>query len=219
MSETFVRLKPARAVARGRHQGVADRGDARVARPRSPACASTSRSRSRTTSRRRCSGVRGQVVLKIFGTDLDACARRWSARSEVLAAVPGIVDLDLYRDTTVPQLQIELDREALARAGIIDARTRSARFETALRRHASSTSFWRRGAPRAGARAPAARRSAPTRAASATLLVPTPDGGAPAAARARPHRRRRRAARRSTARQQPHHGAEVQRRRAATWAP
>src|SRR5439155_680213 len=30
----------------------------------------------------------------------------------------GIVDLDLYRDATVPQLQILLNREALARAGI-----------------------------------------------------------------------------------------------------
>jgi len=32
--------------------------------------------------------------------------------------VPGIVDLGLYRDASVPQLQVKLDREALSRAGI-----------------------------------------------------------------------------------------------------
>jgi cobalt-zinc-cadmium resistance protein CzcA len=35
-----------------------------------------------------------------------------------LASVPGIVDLELYRDATVPQLRVVLDRPALARAGI-----------------------------------------------------------------------------------------------------
>jgi cobalt-zinc-cadmium resistance protein CzcA len=35
-----------------------------------------------------------------------------------LASVPGIVDLGLYRDATVPQMQIRLDRDALARAGV-----------------------------------------------------------------------------------------------------
>ncbi len=80
--------------------------------------ASTSRSRSRTTSRRRVSGVRGKVVLKIFGNDLekmrDDARGRQGARSP---RCPGIVDLDLYRDSMVPQLQIVLDRAALARAG------------------------------------------------------------------------------------------------------
>jgi cobalt-zinc-cadmium resistance protein CzcA len=35
-----------------------------------------------------------------------------------LSKVPGVVDLGLYRDASVPQLQIVLDRGALARAGI-----------------------------------------------------------------------------------------------------
>src|SRR4051812_49902159 len=35
-----------------------------------------------------------------------------------LSSVAGVVDLGLYRDATVPQLQIRLDRDALARAGI-----------------------------------------------------------------------------------------------------
>jgi cobalt-zinc-cadmium resistance protein CzcA len=64
------------------------------------------------------SGVRGQVVLKIFGSNLEAMRTTLQQAKEVLASVPGIVDLDLYRDSMVPQLQIDLDRQALARAGI-----------------------------------------------------------------------------------------------------
>jgi cobalt-zinc-cadmium resistance protein CzcA len=64
------------------------------------------------------SGVRGKVVLKIFGQDLEAMRSTLERAVGVLKHVPGIVDLDLYRDTSVPQLQIKLDRKALAREGI-----------------------------------------------------------------------------------------------------
>jgi cobalt-zinc-cadmium resistance protein CzcA len=64
------------------------------------------------------SGVRGKIVLKIFGYDLEAMRATLVKASAALAKVPGIVDLDLYRDATVPQLQVELDRTALARHGI-----------------------------------------------------------------------------------------------------
>ena len=64
------------------------------------------------------SGVRGQVVLKIFGTDLDVMKGTLEQCVASLGKVPGIVDLGLYRDASVPQLQIVLDRGSLARAGI-----------------------------------------------------------------------------------------------------
>jgi cobalt-zinc-cadmium resistance protein CzcA len=64
------------------------------------------------------SGVRGQVVLKIFGTDLDVMKSTLERCVATLSKVPGVVDLDLYRDATVPQLQIVLDRGSLARSGI-----------------------------------------------------------------------------------------------------
>jgi len=68
------------------------------------------------------SGVRGQVVLKIFGTDLEVMKATLQQCLASLAKVPGAVDLDLYRDASVPQLQIVLDRQLLARAGIsVDA--------------------------------------------------------------------------------------------------
>jgi len=77
------------------------------------------------------SGVRGKIVLKVFGTDLDRMRQGLVDAREVLRSIPGVVDLDLYRDTTVPQLQIQLDRGALARAGLTvgDAQTM---VETAL---------------------------------------------------------------------------------------
>jgi len=64
------------------------------------------------------SGVRGQVVLKIFGTDLDVMKKTLEDCVATLQHVAGVVDLGLYRDASVPQLQIVLDRDALARAGI-----------------------------------------------------------------------------------------------------
>jgi len=64
------------------------------------------------------SGVRGQVVLKVFGSDLVGMKTTLQQTLPVLAKIPGVVDLELYRDATVPQLQIVLDRKALARAGI-----------------------------------------------------------------------------------------------------
>src|SRR5262249_1815672 len=68
------------------------------------------------------SGVRGQVVLKVFGTDLDGMKGTLEKCVTSLGKVPGIVDLGLYREASVPQLQIVLDRPALARAGItVDA--------------------------------------------------------------------------------------------------
>ncbi len=64
------------------------------------------------------SGVRGKVVLKIFGADLGVMKATLEKCLAVLAKVPGVVDLGLYRDATIPQLQIVLDRPALATAGI-----------------------------------------------------------------------------------------------------
>src|SRR3954470_12848771 len=63
-------------------------------------------------------GVRGKVVLKVFGTGMKEMRDSLEAARLRLSNVPGIVDLGLYRDATVPQLQIRLNRDALARAGV-----------------------------------------------------------------------------------------------------
>lgn len=87
------------------------------------------------------SGVRGQVVLKVFGDDLPTMRDTLVSAMEALRDVDGIVDLDLYRDTTSPQLHIELDREALARNGIA-MQDAQAVVETALAGRVA-TELWR----------------------------------------------------------------------------
>lgn len=77
------------------------------------------------------SGVRGKVVLKVYGPDLDAARSTLEKAKEALQPIAGIKDLDLYRDSVVPQMQIALDRRALARAGIGVA-TAQETVETAL---------------------------------------------------------------------------------------
>ncbi|MFZ2449233.1 MAG: CusA/CzcA family heavy metal efflux RND transporter [Methylovulum miyakonense] len=64
------------------------------------------------------SGVRGKVVLKIYGSDLEIMRDTLEDIKTLLAGVPGVIDLDLYRESRVPQLQIKLDRPALARNGL-----------------------------------------------------------------------------------------------------
>ncbi|MET4730703.1 cobalt-zinc-cadmium resistance protein CzcA [Lysobacter enzymogenes] len=77
------------------------------------------------------SGVRGKVVLKVFGPDLERMRETLKQAKTVLQDVPGVTELDLYRDVSSPQLRIRLDRAALARAGI-PIETAAATIETAL---------------------------------------------------------------------------------------
>ncbi len=77
------------------------------------------------------SGVRGKVVLKIYGEDLEVMRATLMQALEVLGDIDGIVDLSLYRDRSVPQLEIHPDRDALARAGV-DIAAFQATVETAL---------------------------------------------------------------------------------------
>lgn len=63
-------------------------------------------------------GVRGKVVLKLFGEDLPAMRATLLKARAAIENVPGVTELDLYRDAFIPQLQVSLDRQALSRAGI-----------------------------------------------------------------------------------------------------
>ncbi len=64
------------------------------------------------------SGVRGKIVVKVFGSDLKEMRQTLMNVIDTIEDVPGVVDLGLYRDSSVPQLLITLDRGALARSGI-----------------------------------------------------------------------------------------------------
>ncbi len=119
-------------------------------------------------------GVRGQVVLKIYGTDLVAMRETLVDAMEVLQNVEGVVDLDLYRDSLVPQLQIQIDRAALAREGIAMADVQQI-IETSLAGQIV-TQMWESERPvPIRVRLPFSDRSDPTR--IEQLTIPTPSGG------------------------------------------
>ncbi|WP_028604893.1 efflux RND transporter permease subunit [Ottowia thiooxydans] len=64
------------------------------------------------------SGARGQVVLKVFGSDISQLRQILQKTLSVVKGIDGVVDLDLYRDAPAPQVHVEFDRRALARQGI-----------------------------------------------------------------------------------------------------
>jgi cobalt-zinc-cadmium resistance protein CzcA len=130
MSETFVRLRP-----RGEWRQGVDK-DALVEEMRAsvseiPGVRFNFSQPIKDNVEESGSGVRGAVVLKVFGEDLELIRTTLDAARDALEAVPGIVDLDLYRDTTAPQLEIRLDRAGLARAGVA-VEDAQAVIETAL---------------------------------------------------------------------------------------
>lgn len=64
------------------------------------------------------SGVVGQVVVKVRGSDLPEMTRVAEQVRGRLARIDGITDLSLYQAGTIPSLRIDLDRDALARRGL-----------------------------------------------------------------------------------------------------
>jgi heavy metal efflux system protein len=117
MSETFVRLKPRE---QWRHGYDKDRliDEMRALVGEIPGVRYNFSQPIKDNVEEAVAGVRGKVVLKVFGTDTGVMRDSLDKARARLGSVPGIVDLGLYRDASVPQLQIRLDREALARAGI-----------------------------------------------------------------------------------------------------
>ena len=67
------------------------------------------------------SGVRAQIVLKIFGDDLETLRRLAETARRQLAAVPGLVDLQVEKQVLIPQLRIQVDYERAALYGLTPA--------------------------------------------------------------------------------------------------
>lgn len=64
------------------------------------------------------SGVKADIGIKLFGDDL-ALLRRTAAQLEsAISDVEGLVDLQVEQQTDIPQLRIELDRDALVLYGL-----------------------------------------------------------------------------------------------------
>ena len=63
-------------------------------------------------------GVRSDVAIKVFGDDLDVLRDKAAAIAKVAAGVPGMRDMRVERITGQQYLTIDIDRQAIARAGL-----------------------------------------------------------------------------------------------------
>jgi Cu(I)/Ag(I) efflux system membrane protein CusA/SilA len=63
-------------------------------------------------------GIRSEVGVKVFGSDLNVLEDRARAVAEVLRKIPGAVDVYAEQVTGAPYLDIRVNREAAARYGI-----------------------------------------------------------------------------------------------------
>src|SRR6185295_4758628 len=117
MSETFVRLRPHTEWRKGYDKDrLAD--EVRELLLQIPGVRYNISQPIRDNVEEAVAGVRGKVVLKVFGTDTKVMRGALEQARQQIAKVRGVVDLGLYRDASVPQLQIRLDRDAVARAGL-----------------------------------------------------------------------------------------------------
>jgi HME family heavy-metal exporter len=64
------------------------------------------------------SGVKAQVGIKLYGDHLEILRKKADEIKEAIETVPGIRDLMVEQQAEIPQLRIELDRQALASHGL-----------------------------------------------------------------------------------------------------
>ena len=64
------------------------------------------------------SGVKAQLAIQLFGEDLDQLVSTAELIQRTVSAVPGAADVQTEQVTGQPQLQIHIDRGAIARYGI-----------------------------------------------------------------------------------------------------
>lgn len=64
------------------------------------------------------SGVKAEIGIKLFGDDLDLIRRTAQQMQTAIADVPGVTDLMVEPQQTIPQLRIELDRDQLFTYGL-----------------------------------------------------------------------------------------------------
>ena len=64
------------------------------------------------------SGVRAQLALKVYGSDLDTLRSVAEGLRGQIASIPGLVDLQLEKQVRIPQLEIRIDYDRAALYGI-----------------------------------------------------------------------------------------------------
>ena len=64
------------------------------------------------------SGVRAQIALKIFGDDLDTLRSLAEQLQNRMAAIKGLVDLQVERQVRIPQVQVAVDYQKAGMFGV-----------------------------------------------------------------------------------------------------
>lgn len=64
------------------------------------------------------SGVRAQIAIKIFGSDLDRLLAKGQQVERILSGIEGIRDLQLEQQIRVPEIRIKVNRDRAARLGL-----------------------------------------------------------------------------------------------------
>ena len=77
------------------------------------------------------SGVNSQIAVKIFGSDLPTLRAKAEQIRQTMSQVRGVVDLKTEKLVEIPQIQIHMKRDALARYGLQSGAVSEA-LETAM---------------------------------------------------------------------------------------
>ena len=77
------------------------------------------------------SGVKGELVVKVFGPDLTVLQQKAAEIQHVMDGIRGVADLGVEQQFGQPQLRFAFDRAALARSGVTVAEGADA-LETAV---------------------------------------------------------------------------------------
>jgi CzcA family heavy metal efflux pump len=64
------------------------------------------------------SGVRAQIVLKIYGEDTDTLRGQAEQLRGRMAGIPGLVDLTVEKQVLIPQITVRIDHQKAAQAGL-----------------------------------------------------------------------------------------------------
>jgi Cu(I)/Ag(I) efflux system membrane protein CusA/SilA len=116
MSETIVTFKPKEQWPAGlTKDDIMQRLDAKL---RTPGVTNIWTQPIRNRLDMLSTGIRTQVGVKVFGSDLKIIEQKSAEIERVLHNVPGAVDLYAERITGAPYLEIHVDRAAAARFGI-----------------------------------------------------------------------------------------------------
>lgn len=64
------------------------------------------------------SGVRAQIAVKLFGTDLAVLRSKATEIEAIMKSIPGVVDLQIEKQVLIPQVKIQVDRDKALKYGV-----------------------------------------------------------------------------------------------------